>query len=140
MRRGVLAGLLWLGVALLGAVPAHAASDLELRHAPDGTWHVIGSGWRPRDQVVVSMGVARYPADVDGAGDFDVPTGLTTYQRPLAVHHVPAMNLATRTTAPSSLAAVLVHGLAEGAAIMSLMLGLLLLGLGIRRWQQAGRT
>jgi hypothetical protein len=126
---------------LFGALPAQAASDLQLLHGPDGTWHVIGTGWRPGDQLEVSVGVSRFATYVDGAGDFDVPTGLTTMGQ-VAVHHATEgrMAMGSLATETNPMAAVLVQGLAEGAAIMSLSVGLLLLGLGIRRWRQAARA
>ena len=135
----MLAGWFALWLAFTGGTPAHAASGLELRHAPDGTWHVIGTGWRPGDQVEVSLGVARFPAYVDDAGDFEVATGLTT-TADVAVHRPVAREPAmlSLNSEPNPLTVALVQGLTEGAALTALSSGLLLLlVVGVRRWRQA---
>ncbi len=140
MRRGVYAGWLLLLTLLVAPATAQAASDLSLHRAADGTWIVVGSGWHPAEQVLVTAGQARFVALTDGAGDFEVATGLSSYPGPVSVHHQLVSDmpmLALAPPAPHPLALALVQGLAEGAALLGAGLGLLLLGLGIRRLQRA---
>jgi hypothetical protein len=137
MRRGVLAGVFMF--ALLVA-PAHAASDLEMRRGADGTWVVVGSGWRPGDHLVVSVGPTTFAALADGAGDFEVKTGLQAYQGEVAVHHqaeAALSMLALPSMGPNPLAVALVQGLAQGVLLTAALLGLSLVALGLRRWRRA---
>jgi len=132
--RGVLAGLVMFAVLI---TPAHAASDLRLRRAADGTWVVVGSGWRPGDHLTVSVGSATFAALADGAGDFEVETGLPAYQGEVAVHHAAERTLSMLSlTGPNPLALALVQGFAQGAALTMGLLGASLVVFGIRRWRR----
>jgi hypothetical protein len=62
----------WLGTAEL----AFAASGVSLNPAPDGTIKLVGSGWRPGQQLVISLGTDEFPALADAAGSFEIPTGI----------------------------------------------------------------
>jgi len=139
MRWGVLAGLF---VFTLLLAPAQAASELEMHRAGDGTWIVVGSGWHPGDKLVVTVGPARFLAFADGAGDFEVQTGLQSLQGEVAVHHQPAGDmpmLQLASPGPHPLAVALVQGMAEGVVLMGALVGVLLLALGMARWSRASR-
>jgi hypothetical protein len=117
---------------------ALAASDLRLQRAADGTWLVEGHGWRPGDALVVSLGLERFTTYVDDAGDFEVATGVATYQGDLAVHHLGRLALPSAPVGLHPLAVALVQGLAEGAALVGALIGLTALGAGVHRWMWRG--
>ena len=94
--------MLALLVALLApSSPALATSDIHLAHAADGTLVVVGSGWRRGQELVVSLGAQRFTVRADGSGEFELTTGLATFQGELAVHHAdaPAVAFAALPTA-----------------------------------------
>jgi hypothetical protein len=65
---------------------ALAAPEVSLQAAADGTLKVIGNGWRPGQQLVISVGGDEFAARADSAGDFEIATGLASYQGDVAVH------------------------------------------------------
>jgi hypothetical protein len=76
MRRGVLLGWLLL-VSLMGtASSALAEAEVALSPAGDGTLLLVGSGWRPGQQLAVSLDDDVFPALADSAGGFEVRTGV----------------------------------------------------------------
>lgn len=118
MRRGALLVVLFIGALLLPAQAVLAASTVELKHASDGTLVIVGEGWRA-GPLVVSLGQDRFTAYVDSAGDFEVRTGLTLAQGPIAVHHAQPSDMAmlaldVAPSPPSPLAIALIEGLADG--------------------------
>jgi len=70
---------------LASANAAAAAADVSLDPAPDGTLVLVGSGWRPGQQLVVSVGHDVYPAMADSTGGFEVRTGLAANAAPAAL-------------------------------------------------------
>ena len=67
---------------------ALAAPDMSVQPAPDGTLLVVGNGWRPQHQLVVSLGHDRFRAFTDSTGSFEISTGLDSYLGAIAVHHL----------------------------------------------------
>ena len=125
MRRGVL----WVGIALFGIIAAPwnvalAAPEVGVAHAPDGTLLVVGSGWRPNQQLVVNVGVDRFPAYVDSAGEFEVSTGLATKPADVSVHrpqHSEMSFAALEAPAQANpLAILFAQSLASGVAVLLL--------------------
>src|ERR1700737_3087537 len=77
-------------VALLGMTSvALAQPHVSLDPAPDGSLVLVGSGWRPGQRMVVSVGRDQFPVLADSVGDFEIQTGLVSAAAPpeqLAVH------------------------------------------------------
>ena len=121
----------------LASPAADAASDLRLQRANDGTLVVVGSGWRPGHRLVVSLGQELFTTYADGAGDFEIPTGLSTYHGDLTVHRVTRMALPRAPLAPHPVAVLLAQGFAEGAALTGALIGLAMLTIGVRHWTRA---
>jgi hypothetical protein len=69
---GAFAVAAFLGTAEL----AIAMAAVSLTPAPDGTVSLVGSGWRPGQQLVISLGGDEFRAQADPAGNFEVSTGL----------------------------------------------------------------
>jgi hypothetical protein len=118
-----------LVVTAVHGVPARAlaAPEVSLQAAADGTLSVIGTGWRPGQQLVVSLGADSFPARADSTGSFEVMTGLAFYAGQVAIHRPdPRPAVAARSAAPGEgyvpdpLAVVFTQGLAIGAALSTL--------------------
>jgi hypothetical protein len=69
---GALAVAAFLGTAEL----ALAMAAVSLTPATDGTVTLVGSGWRPGQQLVISLGGDEFRAEADAAGNFELSTGL----------------------------------------------------------------
>jgi hypothetical protein len=76
---------------------AFAAAGVTLDPKPDGTLMLVGSGWRPGQELVVSLGTDAFPAVADASGSFEIPTGLL-------VKNGPPLSITVRRADPSSLA------------------------------------
>jgi hypothetical protein len=108
--------------ALLASVlsapnPAWAASEVELRHASDGTLVVVGSGWH-HGALLVSLGNAQFTAYADTAGDFEVATGLAQYHGEVSVQHVDAPRVVSPSVGPSPLGVLIAQSVVEGVALL----------------------
>jgi hypothetical protein len=57
-------------------MPASAAGSVSLQPAADGTLMLVGSGWRPGQELTISLEGDAFSALADPAGSFEVPTGL----------------------------------------------------------------
>jgi hypothetical protein len=139
-RRSVGRGLIATCIVLLAmfvgpATGAFAAADVRLQRAVDGTLLVVGSGWRPGDKLEVSLGKEQFTTYVDHAGDFEVATGLATYQGDLSVHH-PSATVLPAPGGPNPMAVLFVHGIAEGSAFLGALIGVGALALGAHRWMR----
>jgi hypothetical protein len=119
VRGGWVAWLLvvWL-VGLFVPSTALAASEVEIRHAADGTLVVVGSGWR-HGALQVSLGADRFTAYADATGDFEVETGLASYSGDLAVHHLTLVHVEPMALSPSPLGALLAQTVAQGCALLA---------------------
>jgi hypothetical protein len=126
-------------VALLWtSTPAWAEPQISLDPAPDGTLVLVGSGWRPGQHMVVSVGQRDFPALADSVGEFEVPTGLVSSGGPpavLAIHRpeaqvamAPASQAQTQAQAqaltqaavPHPLAVLFAQSLMTGSAFLAL--------------------
>ncbi len=128
-QRGIY--LAWLvSVALLGTTStALAEPRVSLDPAPDGSLVLVGSGWRPGQRMMVSVGRDQFPVLADSVGDFEVPTGLAATggpPEPLAVHGPyprisPAMiNQMRQTDTPNPFAVLFAQTLMTGASVLCL--------------------
>jgi len=126
-QRGIY--LAWLViVALLGTTStALAEPRVSLDPAPDGSLVLVGSGWRPGQRMMVSVGRDQFPVLADSVGDFEVPTGLAATggpPEPLAVHGPyprisPAMiNQMRQTDTPHPMAVLFAQTLMTGTAFL----------------------
>ena len=141
MRRGLLIASLLLAWLAQSSV-AVAASDLELKHAADGTLVVVGSGWHRGQELVVSLGQPRFGVRADASGDFELATGLASFNGEFAIHHMDAPELALVPLAaatPHPLAVLFAWSMAEGAALLGVVTGFGLVGAGILRRKRASR-
>jgi hypothetical protein len=117
-------------VALLGTTSvALAEPRVSLDPAPDGTLVLVGSGWRPGQRMVVSVGPDLFPVLADSVGDFELQTGLVSTggpPEPLAVHHPDAQISRTslgrtpQSDTPHPLAVLFAQTLVIGAALLGL--------------------
>ena len=123
---------------------AFAEPLVSLEPATDGTLLLVGKGWRPGQKLVVSAGRDLFPATADGAGDFEVATGLPAAVGPgtrLSVKRQDPSLMAMAqlivpplTQAPNPLAVLFAQSLATGAELLALSgVALGLLRVGIRR-------
>jgi hypothetical protein len=125
VRRGLMClGLLTL-VCLAGpSNVALAAPDVALQHASDGTAVVLGSGWRPGQQLVVSLGGNHFTAYVDSGGSFEVMTSVIGYKGPVGIHRSLARAMPfgelTATGGLAPLTVLFAQSLARGAALLGL--------------------
>jgi hypothetical protein len=126
--------VLLLVVALLGFTgTALAAARVSLDPAADGTLILVGSGWRPGQQLAVSVGRDVYPAMADSAGSFEVRTGLPVTSgppAPIAVHRedtsalaLAALAIASPREEPHPFAVLFAQGLATGATWLAVSAG-----------------
>jgi hypothetical protein len=125
VRRGVVTGTLVLIVfnATLGV--GHAATDVSIAPAADGTLLVTGNGWRPGQRLVVALGAEQFPVRADSTGSFEVITGMASYQGVVAVHHPgtpaePAFARLEGRDATPPLAVLFAESLARGGALFGL--------------------
>jgi hypothetical protein len=117
-----------------------ASPEASLDTAADGTVIIVGSGWRPGDELVVGLGNDRFMAYTDSSGAFELQTGLATYEGLLSVHHADASSIAQIAPAspqaasqPNPLAVLFAQSLAQGAAIFVFSaIALTLLSLSVR--------
>jgi hypothetical protein len=71
----VLGVLAWL-LASAGASVVWAEPDVSMSGAADGTVLLVGSGWKPGQQLIVSVGREIFPTQADTAGSFEIHTTL----------------------------------------------------------------
>lgn len=109
---------------------ALAAPEVSLQAAADGTLSVIGNGWRPGQRLVVSVGPDNFPARADSAGDFEVATGLASYEGQVTIHRpdprplsVQQPELLGERYVPNPLAVLFARSVAIGAAVSTLVAG-----------------
>lgn len=129
-------------LAALGIVdPALAAAGVTLDPKPDGTLALVGSGWRPGQELVISLGTDAYPVLADSTGSFEVPTGLLVTSGPplsITIRHPDASSLAfahpgpppeheQNVDGPNPFAVLFAEGLATGAKVFAVSAG----GLGL---------
>ena len=72
-----------------------AEPRVSLDPAPDGSLILVGSGWRPGQRMMVSVGRDQFPVQADSVGDFEVQTSLVATGGPpeqLAIHRADAKN------------------------------------------------
>jgi hypothetical protein len=137
VRREILATcIVLLAMIFTPSNSALAASDLYLQRAADGTWLVEGRGWRPGDELDVSLGQEHFTTYVDDAGDFEVATGAAMYQGEPAVHHPARLELQPIPLGLHPLAVALVQALAQGTALLGAVVGVGALGAGVHRWRR----
>jgi len=133
----------WLLIAaMLPSESTLAASDVQLKHAPDGTLVVVGSGWHRGKQLVVSLGQQAFDVRADASGDFELATGMASYQGELSIHHAEANTLAFIPLAvdvPNPLAVLFAWSVVEGLALLGIVVGLWLVAAGVTRRWRAGR-
>jgi hypothetical protein len=119
-------------VTALHGMPAAAlaAPEVALKAAADGTLSVIGTGWRPGQRLVVSVGADNFPARADSTGSFEVMTGLASSEGRVAVHRPdPRSTVAARSAAlgeayvPDPLAVLFTQSMAIGAVLSTLAAG-----------------
>jgi len=140
--------MVMLVVSACPAAPrvALAAPDVSLQAASDGTLSVIGNGWRPGQQLVVSVGSDTFAARTDSTGDFEVATGLASYQGQVAIHHSDPALPSTQQPGPVderylpyAPAVLFAQSVAIGAALSALAAGgLALLALAARSLRLRG--
>ena len=99
-----------------------AASDVQLKHAADGTLVVVGSGWPRGQDLVVSLGQQRFTVRVDTTGDFEVATGLTSYEGDLAIQHADAAP-PTVDPVPHPLAVLFAQAVGQGFVLLTFLGG-----------------
>jgi hypothetical protein len=128
----------WLALAAIFGTAGIALAEptVSLDPAPDGTLILVGSGWRPGQSLVVSVGRDMFPALTDTVGEFEVQTGLVSTGGPpvpLAVHRPDApiiqATLVQRSQpdTPHPLAILFAQNLLTG----TIFLGLSAAGIGI---------
>jgi hypothetical protein len=89
-------GVLALVLALVGPLgAAHAAPEVTLQTASDGSLVVVGSGWRPGQHLVVALGAADLQASANSVGEFELPTGLNSYHGSIAVRRRDSVHAGT---------------------------------------------
>jgi len=117
--------LVWL---LVSTGPVWAEPDVSMRGADDGTVLLVGSGWKPGQQLIVSVGREIFPTQADTAGGFEIHTtlpfdatsGAALSVRPLSgtlnfAPLPPAPVVAAAPPAPHPLAVLFAHAVADGA-------------------------
>jgi len=139
--RGEFVGWLLLAASwLCTANPAHAASDLQIEHAADGTLVVVGSGWHRDQEMVISLGQQRFNVRADNSGDFELATGMASYQGDLAVHHAADRELAFVPLAePHPFAVLFARSVAEGLVLLTFVVGVVMVAAGVARRVRAPR-
>jgi hypothetical protein len=151
----VLLLMLVLGALVPGpAGSAWAEPEVSLQGADDGTALLVGSGWRPGQRLIVSVGRDAYAALADSAGGFEVHTslpldaslGMALSVRPFSTATLNFGSLGQQAApapvpaAPHPLAILFAQSIADGATwllVLALMLGAVtasrrLLGIGWR--------
>jgi hypothetical protein len=144
---GVLAATTFLGTADL----ALAAAAVSLDPRPDGTLVLVGSGWRPGQELVISLGTDAFPALADATGSFEIPTGLLVTSGPplsITIRHPDASSLAFAHLGPPAdpgssnpFAVLFAESLAMGAKVFAFSAGgLSLTALATRAVRARGRA
>jgi len=133
----MLLGALVVAACLGPADLALAAAGVSLSPRPDGMLVLVGSGWRPGQQLVISLGTDTFPALADSSGSFEIPTGLLVSGGPplsITVHRPDASALAFAQLGstpvpdgPNPFAVLFAESLALGAQILAFTAG----GLGL---------
>jgi hypothetical protein len=143
MRRAAVILGVFVWVCLSEPSSALAASDVQLKHAADGTLVVVGSGWHHGQLLVIDVGQQQFKVRTDTSGDFELATGLSASSGKLAVHHVAATSelafAAIGAATPSPFAVLLAWSVAEGVALLAALTGLMLLVAGVRRRVRVSR-
>ena len=138
MRRVVLLGCLVLVSLWETAGSAVAEADVALSAAADGTLVLVGNGWRPGQQLALSLDHDVFPALADSAGGFEVrtavPPGVTPPPRLMVRRLDPSTPAFARLLpageplpTPHPLAILFAQSLAMGAVLFTLSAG----GLGV---------
>jgi hypothetical protein len=118
-----------LVVVWVTAGSALAQPQVNVVVGTDGNLVLVGAGYRPGQKLALGVGQEVYPAFVDSAGEFEVPTGMSgSTSMPVAVHHIdtlaPAM-IELAEPAPSPLAIAFAEDvLLAGAGLALLFAGL----------------
>jgi hypothetical protein len=121
---------------------ALAASDIQLKHAADGTLVVVGSGWHRGQELVISLGQSRFDVRADGSGDFELDTHLASFQGELGIHHPDQAALGfipLSGAQPNALAVLFAQTVVEGAILVGLLAAAGLLGIGFLSLWRAPR-
>jgi hypothetical protein len=119
-----------------------AASDIQLKHAADGTLVVVGSGWHRGQELVISLGQSRFDVRADGSGDFELDTHLASYQGELSIHHPDQSALGFLPLSgaqPNALAVLFAQTVVEGAILVGLFAAAGLVGIGFLSLWRAPR-
>lgn len=129
----MLVGALAAVSVLATAEVAFAASGVSLDPKPDGTLSLVGNGWRPGQELVVSLGTDEFPAVADSSGSFEIPTGLLVKGGPplsITVRRVDPRSLAfghlgppPELDGPNPFALLFAQSLASGAQLFALTAG-----------------
>ena len=138
MRRVAVILALFVSAWLSQSHSALAASDVELKHATDGTLLVVGSGWHHGQLLVIELGRQQFNVRADASGDFELATGLAASNGDLTVHH-PVALAAIDSAAPSPFAVLFAWSVAEGVALLSVVAGLTLILVAMRRHMRVSR-
>lgn len=100
--------------------PALAAQEAALQSAPDGTLIVVGTGWHPLEDVVVTLGDERFMAYTDSTGTFELYTGLSTFEGALTVRRAEGSALPpVGSSKPHPLAVLFAESVAQGTALLA---------------------
>jgi hypothetical protein len=133
--------MLLLAAMLAAPSVSYAASDVQLKHAADGTLLVVGSGWHRGQELVISLGQSRFDVRADGSGDFELATHLASYQGALSVHHPTQTSfgfIPLSGEQPNALAVVFAQSVVEGALLVGLFASTGLVATGfLRLWRTA---
>jgi hypothetical protein len=137
--RGALIVLAMVLAAYLPATQALAQPTVSVEPAPDGTLTLVGDGWRPGQELVVTVGPHAFAAQADLLGEFEVQTQMLSSAGPpglLSVHRPKPAERALARLASSDLAAddgahpyavLFAQAMAAGAGMFALCVG----GLGL---------
>jgi hypothetical protein len=126
-RRSYLAWLVVLATFVSTAGVALAEPRVSLDPAPDGTLILVGSGWRPGQRMMISVGRDQFPVLADSVGEFEIQTGMPAIgvpPEPLAVHgpyalmSTASLGLIPRADAPHPLAVLFAQALMTGAMFL----------------------
>jgi hypothetical protein len=128
MRRGALTIVLVSCCVLCSpAATAAAAPQAEFILATDGTVVLVGTGWHPAQELVISLGGGRIVAYTDASGEFELSTGLPAYPGGLSIHRssfvTPPSN---QIDAPHPYAVLFAQALAKGVLLLAVAAGALL--------------
>lgn len=143
MRRAAVLLALILSAWLSQTSRALAASDVELKHATDGTLVVVGSGWHHGQLLVIDVGRQKFNVRADASGDFELATGLAASGGELSVRHpatTPDLSVAAiESTVPNPFAVLFAWSVAFGIALLGATAGSVLLLTGVLRRMRPSR-